>query len=142
VVILPSVLASSLEECFSVGVAIRNAAQTTGRRTVFVASCSFSHKLARGPGLWPAEHFQQRDREFIALLVEGRITEAKSGFAAYAEAVTSEMGGRPLATMLGCLDDKSGERFAGMMHGSYGPSSGSGNACVAIRSASLPSSGA
>ncbi len=142
VVVLPSVLAASLEECFSVGVAIRNAAQTSGRRTVVVASCAFSHKLARGPGLWPAEHSQRRDRAFIALLVEGRITEAKDGFAEYAEAVTTEMGGRPLATMLGCLDDKSGERFAGLQHGSYGPSSGSGNACIAIRPASLPNTAA
>jgi len=142
VVVLPSVLASSLDECFSVGMAVRNAAIATGRRAVFVASCSFSHKLSRGPGIWPAEHFQKRDRDFIALLVEGRIPEAKAAFAEYAQAVVTEQGGRPLATMLGCLDDKNGERFAGILHGSYGPSSGSGNACVAIRPASLPATAA
>jgi 3,4-dihydroxyphenylacetate 2,3-dioxygenase len=138
VVVMPSVLAASLEECFSVGGAVRNAAVATGKKVVFVASCSFSHKLARGQGLWPAEHSQKLDRDFIALLCEGRITDAKAGFAEYAHAVTTEQGGRPLATMLGSLDDKSGERFTGMMYGSYGPSSGSGNACVSIRPASQP----
>ena len=138
VVVLPSVLAANLDECFSVGGAVRHAALATGRRVAFVASCAFAHKLSRGQGLWPAEHNQQRDREFIAQLVEGRITAAKAGFAEYAAAVDNEMGGRPIATMLGCLDDKHGERFVGLVHGDYGPSSGSGNASVAIRPASLP----
>jgi 3,4-dihydroxyphenylacetate 2,3-dioxygenase len=138
VVVMPSVLAASLEECFSVGNAVRAAAVAAGRRVAFIASSALSHKLARGQGLWPAEHSQKRDRDFIAALVEGRITDAKAGFAEYAAAVTSEMGGRPLATMLGCLDDKNGERFAGMLHGAYGPSSGSGNACIAIRPAGAP----
>lgn len=142
VVVLPSVLAANLEECFSVGTAVRSAALATGRRVVFIASCAFSHKLQRGQGMWPAEQSQKRDRDFIAALVEGRITEAKVGFADYAEAVTTEMGGRPMATLLGCLDDKNGERFVGMLHGTYGPSSGSGNACVSIRPASLPAAGA
>jgi 3,4-dihydroxyphenylacetate 2,3-dioxygenase len=141
VVVMPTVLVSSLEECFSVGAAVRSAAQTTGRKVAFIASTAFSHKLARGQGMWPAEHFQKRDRDFIAKLVEGRITEAKDQFAEYADAVTAEMGGRPLATMLGALDDKNGERYVGIQHGAYGPSSGSGNACISIRPAHLPAAG-
>jgi len=133
VVVMPSVLAANLEECFSVGYAVRNAALAAGRRAVFIASSALSHKLFRGQGLWPAEHVQKLDRDFIALLVEGRISEAKAGFADYAEAATLEMGGRPLATLLGCLDDKNGGRFTGRMYGTYGPSSGSGNACIAVR---------
>jgi 3,4-dihydroxyphenylacetate 2,3-dioxygenase len=141
VVVLPSVLAANLEECFSVGHAVRAAALASGRRVAFIASSALSHKLARGPGLWPPEHFQKRDRDFIALLVEGRISDAKAGFAEYIGAVSGEMGGRPLATMLGCLDDKHGERFAGIVHGEYGPSSGSGNACIAIRPAGATAAG-
>lgn len=131
-VLLSTCILASLEECLAVGGAIRMAAERTGRRVVFVASTALAHKLVRGPGLWPPETFQARDRQFIAQLVEGRITEAKAGLREYCEAVVAEAGGRPLATMLGCLDDKSGVRFTGRMHGAYGPSSGSGNASIAV----------
>jgi 3,4-dihydroxyphenylacetate 2,3-dioxygenase len=134
-VLVPTCLMSSLDECLTVGGAIRAAAEKTGRKAVFVASTALAHKLVRGPGVWPSEVHQQMDREFIAQLVEGRITDAKRNIYAYSEAVVAEMGGRVLATMLGCLDDKGGARFSGKMHGAYGQSSGSGNACIAVRSA-------
>jgi len=130
---LPTVLLSTcalatLEECLAVGGALRRVAEQTGRRVVFVASTALAHKLVRGPGVWPPESFQALDRQFIAQLVEGRITDAKTGLRQYCDTVVAEAGGRPLATMLGCLDDKSGARYAGRLHGAYGPSSGSGNA--------------
>jgi 3,4-dihydroxyphenylacetate 2,3-dioxygenase len=132
-VLLPSCLLSSLEECLAVGGAVRQVAERLGRGVVFVGSTALAHQLVRGPGVWPPETQQQRDREFIAMLVEGRIAAAKLALHDYAREVVAEVGGRVLATVLGCLDDKSGARHAGRMHGAYGPSSGSGNASIAVR---------
>ena len=132
-VLLPSCLLASLEECLTVGGAVRSVAERLGRSVAFVGSTALAHQLVRGPGGWPSEAQQQRDREFIAMLVEGRITDAKVGLHDYAREVVAEAGGRVLATTLGCLDDKSGGRYAGRMHGAYGPSSGSGNASIAVR---------
>ncbi len=132
-VLLPSCLLASLEECLTVGAAVRQVAERLGRAAVFVGSTALAHHLVRGPGVWPSEVQQQRDREFIAMLVEGRITDAKLALHDYAREVVAEAGGRVLATLLGCLDDKAGGRYAGRMHGAYGPSSGSGNASIAVR---------
>jgi 3,4-dihydroxyphenylacetate 2,3-dioxygenase len=132
-VTLPCCISATLEECMAVGGAVRAVAERLGRRAVFIASTALAHKLVRGPGVWPSEGQQQRDRQFIAMLVEGRITEAKVQLNDYAAVQVAELGGRALATALGCLDDKSGARFTGRMHGAYGPSSGSGNASIAVR---------
>jgi 3,4-dihydroxyphenylacetate 2,3-dioxygenase len=75
------------------------------------------------------------DREFIKLLVDGDVTEAKVCLNDYTEAVVAEMGGRNVATMLGTLNDKAGQRFRGKQHGAYGPSSGSGNTSISVRPA-------
>lgn len=133
VVVLSSCLLASLEECLAVGGAVRAVAERLGRRTVFVGSTALAHQLVRGPGVWPAESQQQKDREFIAALVEGRITAAKLMLHDYAREVVAEAGGRVLATTLGCLDDKAGQVYAGRVHGSYGPSSGSGNVNITVR---------
>jgi 3,4-dihydroxyphenylacetate 2,3-dioxygenase len=132
-VILPSCLLSSLEECLAVGGAVRAAAERLGRKAVFIGSTALAHQLVRGPGIWPSEAHQQRDREFIAALVEGRIGSAKRMLGDYSREVVAEAGGRVLATTLGCLDEKSGAAYAGRVHGSYGPSSGSGNVSIAVR---------
>lgn len=47
--------------------------------------------------------------------------------------VKAEMGGRPIATMLGTLDDADGTAYAGETYGDYGQSSGSGNIGLAVR---------
>jgi 3,4-dihydroxyphenylacetate 2,3-dioxygenase len=132
VVAIPTCLAATLDECMEVGVAIREAAQATGRRAVFIASSSLSHRLVRVPDQWPCTSSQALDRQFIDMLIEGRVHDAKEWLPAYAQAVNAEVSGRNLATMLGTLDDASALRFAGRQYGSYGQSSGSGNAVVAV----------
>ncbi|MBI3992978.1 MAG: extradiol ring-cleavage dioxygenase [Candidatus Lambdaproteobacteria bacterium] len=132
VVLLSTVLSASLEECVAVGGAVATTAEKLGRRVAFISSCALSHNLVRGPGVWPSEARQRMDREFIALLVSGNVTEAKVRLHDYTSAVVAEMGGRNVATMLGTLNDKGAQRFRGEQHGAYGPSSGSGNTSISV----------
>ena len=126
VVLLGTVVSADLAEAMAAGEAVQRAAARSGRRVAFFASCSFTHKLVRGPALWPSEERQALDRRFIAMLSEGRIAEAKAWFPDYTQAVVGEMGGRNIATMLGTLDGR--RRYKGRQFGPYGQSSGSGNA--------------
>ena len=123
---------SDIHECLKAGAAIRRAAEGLGRRAIFAASCAFSHELVRGPTEWPTHDRQQLDHEFIQMLTSGRIAEAKSWFKEYNDAVVGEMGGRNLATFLGCLDETSARPYTGKQYGPYTQSSGSGNANIAL----------
>jgi len=131
VVLIGTTIMADLNECMGVGGAVRKAAEKTGRRAVVVASSSFTHKLVRGPALWPTEDRMELDRRFIGLLTEGKIAEAKRWYPDYTEWVVGEMGGRNIALMLGAMDEKA-EAYKGQQFGPYGQSSGSGNANVAV----------
>ncbi|HJO17093.1 MAG: hypothetical protein QF507_03355 [Vicinamibacterales bacterium] len=132
VVLIGTVPSSDIDECLKAGTAIRRAAEGLGRRALFAASCAFSHELVRGPAEWPTHDRQQLDHEFIQMLTSGRIAEAKSWFKEYNDAVVGEMGGRNLATFLGCLDETSARAYTGKQYGPYTQSSGSGNANIAL----------
>ena len=131
VVLVGTVVSADLDESMAVGGAVRRAAEKSGRRVAFFASCSFTHKLVRGPEKWPSEERQALDRKFIAMLSEGKVGEAKRWFPEYTHAVVGEMGGRNIATMLGTLDEA--RRYKGRQFGPYGQSSGSGNANFLIQ---------
>jgi 3,4-dihydroxyphenylacetate 2,3-dioxygenase len=130
-VLIPTCISADLEESLAVGAAIRSTAQKTGVRAVFLASCSLTHKLVRGPEQWPAPERMELDRSFIKMLCDGRISEAKRWFADYARQVVAEMGGRDIAAMLGCLAEGE-EPYTGRQFGAYGQSSASGNTSVAV----------
>lgn len=131
VVLLSTCMNATLEEGLRVGGLIRYAAETTGRRVVFVASTAFAARMVRGPQAWPPKAALAADRHFLKLVTDGEIAEARAALPAYAEASQIEMGGRPLATFLGCLDETamrhSGERF-----GDYGAIAGSGHVSIAV----------
>jgi len=129
VVLLSTCLNSTLDEGLRVGGLIRRAAEATRRRVVFVASTAFAARMVRGPQLWPPEAALAADRHFLKLVTDGEIAAAKAALPAYAEASNVEMGARPLATFLGCLDegDYRGERF-----GEYGAIGGSGHVSIAV----------
>lgn len=133
VVNIPVCLMSDLNESANAGDAVRVVAEKLGKRVVMIASSSFAHRLERGQEKWPPQEFMQLDAEFIKMLCDGRIAEAKAYFPEYAKAVVCEMGGRVIGTMLGSLDTSGGQRYAGVQHGPYGQSSASGNASVSIR---------
>ena len=135
IVLIGTVPSSDIEECMKAGGAIRRAAEKTGRRAVFAASCAFSHQLVRGPEQWPTEERQTLDHQFIQMLTSGRIADAKAWFPEYNERVVGEMGGRNLATFLGCLDETSGVTYTGTQFGPYTQSSGSGNANISLKRA-------
>jgi len=127
VVLLSTCMNATLDEGLRLGGLIRQTAETTGRRTVFVASTAFAARMVRGPQLWPPEAAVAADRHFLKLLTDGEIPAAKAALPAYAEASNVEMGARPLATFLGCVETGRGERV-----GDYGAIGGSGHVSVAV----------
>jgi 3,4-dihydroxyphenylacetate 2,3-dioxygenase len=133
VVTMGTCILADLDECYGVGIAIREAAATSGKRVVFVASSALSHRLVRDPASWPTAENQRRDREFVTMLCEGRTGAARRFLDGFAREAQVEMGGRNLATMLGVLDGTSADRLTGVEYGEYGPSSGAGHTNFAIR---------
>lgn len=134
VVGLPSVLMSDHAECMKAGEVIHATAKRLGRRAVLLASTAFAHVLVRGRHNWPAPERMAADRAFIDKLRGGALEEAIAGFGDYSRLVGAEMGGRPLATLLGTLRAMAAERgpLAGRQYGEYAQSSASGNAVVLV----------
>ena len=134
VVLLPTVICSELEECRTVGAAVHRLARETGKRVAFVASCALSHKVLRGPELWPSEALQALDQRFMALVEGAQVAELAEWTPTYCRDAVAEMGGRPISTMIGALQAMAGESgtLQGHRFGPYGQSSGSGNACLAV----------
>lgn len=138
VVMLPSVLMATLDECLKAGAAVHETARRLGRRAVFVASSALSHVLVRGRSNWPRPERIEADARFIGQLGDGRIDEAIAGFPEYARFVGAEMAGRPLATLLGAVRAMGGgATLAARQYGQYTQSSGSGNAVLAIAAPEL-----
>jgi 3,4-dihydroxyphenylacetate 2,3-dioxygenase len=132
VVCLPSVLMAKHDECLRAGEVVHATAKRLGRRAVFVTSSAFSHVLVRGRHNWPTPERMAADRKFIDQLKAGALEEAIEGFTEYSRFVGAEMGGRPLATMLGVAKAMAaeGKALAGRQYGEYTQSSGSGNAVL------------
>ncbi len=131
VVLMGTCLLATLDECLTVGRAVREAAVTSGRKVVFIASSALSHALVRGPDRWPSEARQAMDRKLVELLREGRVGEAKEWFPSFAREGEVEMGGRVVAVMLGTLDEHAA-RYSGVQIGAYAQSSGSGNTSLIV----------
>lgn len=129
---LPSVLMSSHDECMRAGAAVHAVAQKLGRRAVLLASSAFSHVLVRGRHNWPTPERMAADRKFIDQLKAGEVDAAIAGFGEYSRFVGLEMGGRPMATLLGAARAMAagGRSLAGRQYGEYAQSSDSGNAVV------------
>ena len=132
VVTLGTCILADLDECYRVGAAIADAASKSQRRVAFVASSALSHRLVRDPASWPTPEHQALDRQFVALLRQGRVADARRFLDGYAGKAEAEMGGRNLASMLGILDGIPAERLTGEEYGEYGPSSGAGHTNFAI----------
>jgi 3,4-dihydroxyphenylacetate 2,3-dioxygenase len=137
VVSLPSVLMSDHAECLKAGEVIHATAKRLNRRAVFIASTAFAHVLARGRHNWPTPDRMAADRAFIDQLRGGAIDEAIAGLGDYAKRVGAEMGGRPLATLLGALRAMRADQgpLVGRQYGEYAQSSGSGNAVLLLADA-------
>jgi 3,4-dihydroxyphenylacetate 2,3-dioxygenase len=124
-------LASDLDESARFGEAIRAAVLASGKRVAVVSSAAFAHNLVRGPEKWPTPEEQAIDRHMIDILLPGgQIGTARTLLPSFAARAGYEMGGRPLATLLGALTDE----YSGELYG-YGPSSGSGNPVILFQRA-------
>jgi 3,4-dihydroxyphenylacetate 2,3-dioxygenase len=132
VVGMPSVLMADHAECLRAGAAIHATAKKLGRRAVFLASTAFAHVLARGRHNWPTPERKAADLAFIEKLKRGAVNEAIHEMPVYSKLVGAEMGGRPLATLLGVAQAMAadGAEIAGRQYGEYAQSSGSGNAVL------------
>jgi len=129
VVPVSSCLASNTDESVKFGQAIRSAALAGSKRVVIISSAAFAHNLVRGPEKWPTPEEQAIDKHMISLLLPGgQLATAKALLPGFASRAKYEMGGRPLATLLGALTDD----YRGELYG-YGPSSGSGNPVIVFR---------
>jgi 3,4-dihydroxyphenylacetate 2,3-dioxygenase len=133
VVTMGTCILAGLDECYRVGAAVRDAAATSGKRVVFVASSALSHRLVRDPASWPTEEDQALDRRFMGLLCNGHLGEARRFLDRYGEDAKVEMGGRNIASMLGALDGVAANRLSAKEYGEYGPSSGAGHTNFGIR---------
>jgi 3,4-dihydroxyphenylacetate 2,3-dioxygenase len=134
VVGIPSVLMANHDECLKAGAAVHAVARRLGRRAVFLASTAFAHVLVRGRHNWPAPERVAADKAFIEKLKRGSVPDALNGFGDYTRLVGAEMGGRPLATLLGVMGAMAadGAALEGRQYGEYAQSSASGNAVVLI----------
>jgi len=134
VVLLPTVICSDLQENMTVGRLVHDTATALGRRAVLVASCALSHKVVRGPELWPTEARQEMDHRFVALMCDGAVDELAAWLPDYSREAVAEMGGRPMAGLIGGLQtlQASAGDLTGRQFGPYGQSSGSGNAAVGL----------
>ncbi len=101
---LPTCLAADHAENMKAGRLIHETAKRTGRRVVFLASSALSHKILRGPHLWPSDERVALDRKFISGLVGGDLDGLIAGFDKYSRDTVAEMGGRILAALLGALE--------------------------------------
>ena len=129
VVPVSSCLASNVDESAKFGQSIRAAVIAGKKRVVMISSAAFAHNLVRGPEKWPTPEEQAIDKHLIDLLLPGgRLATAKALLPGFAARAKYEMGGRPLATLLGALTDD----YRGELYG-YGPSSGSGNPVMVFR---------
>lgn len=128
VVPISSCLTSSLDECRRLGTAVRAAVEQLGRRAAIVASSAFAHNVVRGPETWPAPGEREIDDRLIEMLTNHRLGAAREALPDCARRAHYEQGGRPLATLLGALEDS----YRGKLYG-YGPSSGSGNPVIAFQ---------
>jgi 3,4-dihydroxyphenylacetate 2,3-dioxygenase len=130
VVSISTCLTSTLEECFTLGGAIRSAIEQSGRRAAVLASSAFAHNVVRSPETWPTAGEREVDRSLIELLTGSQLDAARRFLPEFAAAAHYEQGGRPLATLLGALEHD----YRGSLYG-YGPSSGSGNPIIAFEPA-------
>ncbi len=132
VVTMGTCILADLDECYRVGQAVRDAAASSGKRVVFVASSALSHRLVRNPASWPTPEHQALDRQFITMLLAGHTGNARRFLDDYAKETSVEMGGRNIASMLGALDGVPAAAMSGAEYGEYGPSSGAGHTNFAI----------
>ena len=132
---LPTCLAADHAENMKAGRLVHEVAKKSGRRVVFLASSALTHKIARGPHLWPSDERLALDRDFIAGLAAGDVDRLSQGFAEYSQATAAEMGGRVIATLLGGLGAMRADYgpLSGRQYGDYAQSSGSGNVNVAVQ---------
>lgn len=129
VVPVSSCLASNIDESAKFGLAIRAAVLAGKKRVAVISSAAFAHNLVRGPEKWPTPEERAIDEHMIDLLLPGgQLATAKALLPGFASRAKYEMGGRPLATLLGALTDE----YRGELYG-YGPSSGSGNPVIVFR---------
>ena len=111
-----------------------NSASSVSGVMIFLASTALSHVLVRGREHRPTPERIEADKRFLAQLEAGDIETAITDFDAYRKLSGLEMGGRPLATMLGVAQAMAAAAgpLKGRQYGDYAQSSGSGNVVMAL----------
>jgi 3,4-dihydroxyphenylacetate 2,3-dioxygenase len=128
VVSLSVCMNSSTEEYIRFGNSLAKTFATCGKRVAFVASGSLAHYHSRNPEDWPTEEQQARDKELLQYLQNGQLGQLKARLDDIAREVRMEGYGYHIASLLGILEEMIGSYVANLI--AYGPSSGTGNACM------------
>lgn len=126
-------LQANHDEAYRWGQAIGAAIRESGLKVAFIASGALSHDLVRNPEAWPMPEAMAADKLMIQLLEEGRLEEARQLSERYGQR-HFEAWGKHLTCLTGVLSTF-GE-FRGECY-CYGPSSGSGNACMKLTPVAL-----
>ncbi|MBX5467215.1 MAG: extradiol ring-cleavage dioxygenase [Firmicutes bacterium] len=120
-------IVGTLEEAVALGETLAEVTDRLGLRAAVVASGALSHRVVRGPDRWPEPAERAWDDRFLDRMAKGQRQLALEFLPEFVQAAHVEAWGKHLGFVLGALPDRFAIDFK-----SYGPSSGSGNASVAI----------
>jgi 3,4-dihydroxyphenylacetate 2,3-dioxygenase len=120
-------IVGSLEEAIRLGRVVAQVAEGLDLRVAVVASGALSHRVVRGPERWPEPEDQGWDQRFLGVLGQGDRERALEFLPQFIQAASVEAWGKHLGFLLGAMPSRFTIDFK-----TYGPSSGSGNASVAI----------
>lgn len=129
VVSLSVCMNSSVDEYIRFGQSLAKTFERSGKRIAFVASGSLAHYHSRNPEDWPSPEMRAMDEEVLEALQKGDYEHLKRRLEPIAEAVRMEGYGYHIAALVGLLEAlKHQNHEANLIV--YGPSSGTGNACM------------
>lgn len=120
---------SSIDEYIRFGHSLAQTFENSGKRVLFVGSGSLAHYHSRNPEEWPPDEMKEMDEEVIKALDEGDYDHLKKRLAPIAKAVRMEGFGYHVASLVGVLEGLKHKEYQSNLI-VYGPSSGTGNACM------------
>lgn len=129
VVSLSVCMNSSVDEYIRFGNLLAETFENSGKRVLFVGSGSLAHYHSRNPEDWPPPEMKAMDMEVLQALEEGNYEHLRKRLDPIADAVRMEGYGYHIASLVGVLEGLKHEQHRSNLI-VYGPSSGTGNACM------------
>lgn len=134
VVSLSVCMNNSTDDYFKLGNVLAKTFKESGKKVLFVASGSLAHYHSRTPEDWPPPEMKALDEEVIEALENLNFEHLRERLEPIAEEVRMEGYGFHVATLVGVLEGFKDENVKSNLI-AYGPSSGTGNACMTFKPA-------